>query len=303
VEIKANRRRLLVLTGIAALNYWIAASVVTGFVTAYVLFRSEILDHVSGPGWLILLWILLIWSLGIGAVISIRRTRRHIRSVVARTLTALRAHPPEGDVTRIENIIVELAIATGVPPARLAVMDDLAPNALAVGSRPKDTTIVVTTGLVGALTRDELTAVLAVVLCGVANWDVALRSVSYACTSGTESLRENFDGSKAVAILTEPGTRVARAMQRRTVARGDFAADVWAVSITRNPAALRRALIKLRDDPREVGCLTRETASLWFEPHAHDPARRQLLYDAAGRRPLAERVEHLDALTGAGAAR
>ena len=52
-------------------------------------------------------------------------------------------------------------MAAGIPPPRVYVIDDTAPNAFATGRDPKHASVAVTTGLLDKLDREELQGVIA----------------------------------------------------------------------------------------------------------------------------------------------
>jgi Zn-dependent protease with chaperone function len=126
-----------------------------------------------------------------------------------------------------------------------------------VGRRPAGTTIVVTSGLIEKLSRDELEAVLAAEMWAIRRYDTAMQTVTLGLTAET------------AAIVTFPTMAVAEILRIRLLRNADFGADTLAVATTRHPDALRRAIEKLRDDPAVVETLSPSTAPLWFEPIPH----------------------------------
>ena len=94
-------------------------------------------------------------------------------------LRRLRARAPGSD--RIEelqviNIVEEMAIAAGVPPPRVMLIDSPAANAAAVGLTIDDATILVSRGLLD-LDRDSRQAILAHVVASVANGDLRIAAI------------------------------------------------------------------------------------------------------------------------------
>jgi heat shock protein HtpX len=194
-----------------------------------------------------------------------------------------------------------------------ALLDDDAPNALAVGLRRSSTTLVVTTGLVEKLTRDELEAVLATQLCAVRRLDTALRTIAVAATSHSGSVYRLFQeglergqpwysrldwSAWALAAVTWPTMVAGRAVRRSVLRSFDFGADDMAVAITRHPEALVSALRKLRDDPTVVDGLTFRNAPLWFEPIPNDEKIPGFEWGRYAYAPtLDERLDRLATLT------
>jgi heat shock protein HtpX len=87
------------------------------------------------------------------------------------------------DVTRQEeprlyNLLENLCISRGITMPRLKIMDSPALNAFATGLNPRQYSITVTTGLLGALNDKEVEAVLAHELTHIRNGDVQLMVVA-----------------------------------------------------------------------------------------------------------------------------
>src|SRR5262245_33078513 len=223
-------------------------------------------------------------SLAIGAFSGVSAVVHHLRSAHERTLAELGAVPlGPGDLPVVDNLLQELSIATGTPRPAAALVADDAPNALAVGRRPADTTIVVTSGLIEKLSRDELEAVLAAEMWAIRRYDTAMQTVTLGLTADT------------IAIVIFPTMAVADILRSRLLRNADFGADTLAGATTRHPDALRRAIEKLRADPAVVETLSASTAPLWFEPIPHGGHWSTEDYEnlACTPRP-ADRLAHLD---------
>ncbi|HYI60870.1 MAG TPA: M48 family metalloprotease [Acidimicrobiales bacterium] len=153
-------------------------------------------------------------------------------------LSASRARPADpGEHARLHNLVEGLCVASGLPKPDLYVVDDEAPNALALGRSPQRAAIVVTTGLLATMTRVELEAVLAHELSHIKHDDVQV----------------------ATLAVTAPPLR-------RVVDRDRHAlADIAAVEVTRYPPALVSALEKLRDAAAVVQVSSPAIAHLWIE--------------------------------------
>lgn len=203
-----------------------------------------------------------------------------------------------GEFPRVENLPDGLVIASGLPRPRAALIADPAPNALAIGRRPDESVIALTSGLVELLTRDELEAVLAAEMCAIGRLDVALRTTVTACAAGAIGIhnffREDWKDPRAWLSIgaTWPTMVVASRLRRMAHQSCDFGADVMATRITRNPMALLTALQKLRQDPQVVDSGDLDIASLWFEPTpAHQDVRTAERTRMA--RSLEERIDRV----------
>lgn len=72
------------------------------------------------------------------------------------------------------NVVAEIAIAAGVPPPSLKLLDSSIPNAVAVGRSIDDATVIVTTGLLNKLNRDETQGAIAHVVGSLGNGDLRI---------------------------------------------------------------------------------------------------------------------------------
>lgn len=203
-----------------------------------------------------------------------------VRRFHSRTLARLGAVPlAPGDLPVVQNLLEELAIAVGTRPVQVALLHDEVPNALAVGRHPSDTTVVVTTGLVDSLARDELEGVLAAEMWAVRRLDTALQTIAIACCGNAVGAHNSLRGEPwnvrlwLPVVVTWPLMVFAELLRWSALRHADFGADALAVATTRHPQALRRALVTLRAHPGHVAALERRTAPLWFEPLPHDDIR------------------------------
>ncbi len=75
------------------------------------------------------------------------------------------------DETELVDVVGEIALAANIPPPAVYVIEADAPNAFSTGRDPAHATIVVTRGLLVALDREELQAVVAHELSHIRNMD------------------------------------------------------------------------------------------------------------------------------------
>jgi Zn-dependent protease with chaperone function len=75
---------------------------------------------------------------------------------------------------RVVNLVQEVAVAAGVPPPRVLLVDTPAANVAAAGLTMEDAAVVVTRGFVDRLPRDAQQAVIAHVMGSVGNGDLAV---------------------------------------------------------------------------------------------------------------------------------
>lgn len=191
-----------------------------------------------------------------------------------------RAHPAaEADCPRLYNLVEGLCVASGLPMPRLHLIDDGAPNALAVGRGPRHAALAVTSGLLDKLNRIELEGVLAHELSHVKNHDTRVSTLAVTL----------------VGVVTF-GRLTPFALSRRR----ELVADLSGVSLTRYPPGLIAALEKLRDDPLVVRSAHPATAHLWIKSPAAPTATGRRAPPRGGRRAshpsLDERINLLSDL-------
>jgi Zn-dependent protease with chaperone function len=98
------------------------------------------------------------------------------RSGMADLVLALQARPPGDDLEerQLGNLVEEMALAAGLPPPRLLVVDADAANAAAIGTSHKDATILVTRGLLERCDRAETAAIVAHLMGSIGNGDLGV---------------------------------------------------------------------------------------------------------------------------------
>jgi heat shock protein HtpX len=229
-----------------------------------------------------------------------------------RLLSAAGGGPGRED-TELTRLVTQLAMAVDVSPPAVRVVEDDSPSCYTLG-RVTDATIVVTTGLLSELDREELAAVLAHELAHVANRDVTLMTVTalsleitdrvynavrlprraladYGSLSRTEQFAVQYLSVLLVAayVLLLPVLwlfPVVASWATRTLAHTrEFAADAAAARITGNPLALATALMELDDSNSRPGRDLRTN-----QMHALCVVPAPL---ASGGRPRPDRVDSL----------
>ena len=92
-------------------------------------------------------------------------------------LAALGARPPApGDLEerQLVNVVEEIALAAGIPPPAVHLVDSAVANAAMAGSSPADAAIVVSRGLLDTLSRDETQGVIAHLVGRIGNGDLGI---------------------------------------------------------------------------------------------------------------------------------
>jgi heat shock protein HtpX len=162
------------------------------------------------------------------------------------------------------NLLENLAISRGLRTPTLRIIDNDSLNAFATGLHEGQYSITVTRGLVAALTRDELEAVLAHELTHVINRDVrtmviasifagiisviaelVFRGLLYSRGGGR---RDNKNAMPLILIglaFAAVGFALAIVIRMMLSRTREFVADAGAVELTKNPDAMISALRKV----------------------------------------------------------
>jgi Zn-dependent protease with chaperone function len=89
-----------------------------------------------------------------------------------RSLGAREPRPGDLEEQQLQNLVEEMAIAAGVRPPRVAILDGAAANAGAVGSGPDDATLIVSRRLLDELDREASQGIIAQLVGSVGNGDL-----------------------------------------------------------------------------------------------------------------------------------
>jgi heat shock protein HtpX len=220
------------------------------------------------------------------------------------------------DNPELFNLIEEVVIASGLPMPKVAIVQDTAPNAFATGRDPEHALIAFTTRILEVMDRDELQGVIAHEMAHVANRDTLVSAVA-ATTAGAIAILSDFmarmmffgggrdrrDGnsnpillvvSLVIMILAPMAAMLLRSAISR---RRESLADATAVSFTRNPAGLRRALETLAIDSTVVRQRSNAVAHIWIESPLDGKAVSKLF---STHPPIEERIETLRAMESLG---
>jgi heat shock protein HtpX len=179
-------------------------------------------------------------------------------------------------------IVQQLAARAGLPMPKVYVVDSPHPNAFATGRNPDNAAVAATTGLLEALSRDEVAGVMAHELAHVKNRDTLIMTMT-ATIAGAISFLANFglffrggDDNRGnllamiAAVIIAPFA--AMIVQMAISRTREYSADRGAAEISGNPRALASALAKLHRGasriPNPVAMRNPAAASLYIVPAA-----------------------------------
>ena len=214
------------------------------------------------------------------------------------------------------NVIEEVVLASGLPMPKVAIVEDTAPNAFATGRNPDHALIAFTTRILEVMDRDELQGVIAHELSHVANRDTLVSAVA-ATTAGAIAILSDFlmrmmwfgggrrdrdSNSNPIALvlslLVLIMAPIAAALLKSAISRKrESLADATAVSFTRNPAGLRKALEVLASDSTVVRQKSNAVAHIWIESPLDMRAASRLF---STHPPIEERIATLKAMESLG---
>jgi heat shock protein HtpX len=164
-----------------------------------------------------------------------------------------------------------LANAAGLPMPRVYLMQNDQPNAFATGRNPENGAVAVTTGIMRALSREELAGVIAHELAHIKNHDTLIMTIT-ATIAGAISMLANFAfffgggrnsnnnpigliGTIAIMILAP----LAAALVQMAISRTrEYSADRLGGQICRNPLWLASALEKIAMAAKRIPNMTAE---------------------------------------------
>lgn len=210
------------------------------------------------------------------------------------------------------NSVEGLAIAAGIPAPKIYIIKDSALNAFATGKNPKHGVIVVTTGLLEKLNRQELEGVIAHEMAHIKHYDIRTMMVAAVIAGALVLLadillrsvlwgggkREKGSGLLIIlGIVLAILSPIIAEIIRLTISRKrEYAADAGAAMLTRYPQGLADALKKIRDDPDPlVDTANRATAHLFIST----PFRKKkgvFTRMFATHPPIEDRIKRLEAM-------
>ena len=207
-----------------------------------------------GVGWLIGgtagALIALVFALGTNAFAFWNSDRLALAAHNARPVT--RASAPD-----LYEMVQELARRADLPMPQLYVIDQPQPNAFATGRSPEKGAVAVTTGILQALSREELAGVIAHELGHIKNRDTLTMTVAATVAGAISMLAQfglffggggrdrnplGFIGVILAVILAPMAAMMIQMMISRT---REYSADRMGAEISGNPMALASALARI----------------------------------------------------------
>ena len=204
------------------------------------------------------------------------------------------------------HLVEGLALAAQVPTPKVYIVDDPALNAFATGRDPEHSAIVVTSGLLNALNRQELEGVVAHEMSHIGNYDIRFMMLTIVMVGLVGFLSEIIlrtfiwggrgrrgGGSGIIVViglLLAVLAPIIAVLVRFAVSRQrEYLADATAVRLTRYPDGLKSALEKIKSHYRPVRLATETTAPMYFA----DPIGKKVAGLFSTHPPIEERIKRL----------
>ena len=162
----------------------------------------------------------------------------------------------EYEMPWLHEIVSSLAQKAGIPKPQIAIVPTSVPNAFATGRSPRHAVVAVTEGILNVLNREELEAVLGHEITHIKNRDMLIGTVAAMIASAIVYLAyiarwfafllSDDDDSLIALIALAIFAPIAALLIRMAISRTrEYLADEGSARLTRNPAALARALMKI----------------------------------------------------------
>ena len=216
----------------------------------------------------------------------------------------------------LHRIVENLAITAGLPKPRVYIIDDPAPNAFATGRDKNHAVIVVTSGLLQMMDRNELEGVIAHELSHVGNRDILVMTVAVVLVGVLSLLanifiRMSFWGGMGrdrdrnanifvliagvLAIILAP--IAAQLIQLAISRKREFLADASGALLTRYPEGLESALQKLGQYEAPMRRASTTTAHMYItNPFGAHPAGQWVQKLFSTHPPIPERIAALEGM-------
>lgn len=261
-----------------------------------------------------------VMALGVGTLSAWLGYKNGDKLVLA-SCRAVSLVPADLKARQLDNIVEEMAIASGLPKPKVYVVPDPDPNAFATGRDPDHASIAVTQGLLAMMSREELQGVIAHEMSHIRNYDTRVMTVT-AALLGAVLLLHDWSGRSGpwrggdsddrrghgagqvlffvlwiVLVVLAPllGQLIAMAVSRSR----EYLADASGAELTRNPIGLASALRRLQAAAAPTRSVSRGTAPLCIcDPlgHAVNDGRGFWADLLATHPPMAERIKILEAM-------
>jgi len=172
-----------------------------------------------------------------------------------------------------------------IPMPRVYIIEDASPNAFATGRNKKHAAVAATTGILQALSAEELTGVLAHEISHIKNHDILVSSIAVVLAGSIAMLsdmflrmtffrsvfgdRDNRQSSGALMVLGIAAAilaPIAAMMIQMAISRKrEFLADESGARLIKNGGPLASALVKIHNNPKQLAKVSSAMAHLYID--------------------------------------
>jgi heat shock protein HtpX len=218
----------------------------------------------------------------------------------------------ESEAPELHSIVRGLVMRAHLPMPKVYMMDNPTPNAFATGRNPEHAAVAVTTGIMGLLSREELTGVIGHELSHIKNRDILISTIAATIAGAISYLahvaqwglmfggrRNEEDRNPLGSILTIVMmilAPIAAMLIQMAISRSrEYKADEGGASICGNPLALADALKKLQAGVRRIPMEANPSTAHMFIISPLTGGGLLSLFST--HPPIEERIARLEALT------
>ena len=219
----------------------------------------------------------------------------------------------ESDAPELYRLVADLAARASLPMPKVCLIESQTPNAFATGRDPSHAAVAVTRGIVGVLSREELSGVLAHELSHIKHRDTLISTIAAAMGSAISMLAymaqwsaifgrsDDDEGAGGIvgtllAVLVAP---LAATLIQLAISRSrEYDADKAGGEICGNPRYLARALEKISSAAQSLPPMreaeARPATSNLFIINPLAGSRQAFMSLFSTHPPTAERIQRLE---------
>ena len=219
----------------------------------------------------------------------------------------------EREAPELYHLVADLAARAGLPMPKVCLVESMTPNAFATGRSPSHAAVAVTRGIVGMLSREELSGVLAHELSHIKHRDTLISTIAAAMGSAISMLAymaqwsaifgrsDDDEGAGGIvgtllAVLVAP---LAATIIQLAISRSrEYDADKAGGEICGNPRYLARALEKISSAAQALPPMreaeARPATSNLFIINPLAGSRQAFMSLFSTHPPTAERIQRLE---------
>lgn len=219
----------------------------------------------------------------------------------------------EREAPELYHLVADLAARAGLPMPKVCLVESMTPNAFATGRSPSHAAVAVTRGIVGMLSREELSGVLAHELSHIKHRDTLISTIAAAMGSAISMLAymaqwsaifgrsDDDEGAGGIvgtllAVLVAP---LAATLIQLAISRSrEYDADKAGGEICGNPRYLARALEKISSAAQALPPMreaeARPATSNLFIINPLAGSRQAFMSLFSTHPPTAERIQRLE---------